>query len=407
MPEREWREAIDMRSSLVSIGLVVLAAALLRFIHLRQPWVTPLEAQIIDPTIQLLRTGSYRPAALARPTLPVYVQTAVAVVHFLIGAVTGAWRSLDEFGPSQIVGWGRSCSAIVGTAVVVLVYQIGMRWGARHALLASGLMAVTPMHVGVSREIGDGALLTFFAALTLLLSLVAIERVTRRTFAWAGLAVGLAAASHYAGALLIVVPLVAAWMTPSDESRRTTRALAAVGAALVAFVATTPLAIGDLPAFLNGFADAASPLTFGAGGRVDLIGQLVSTLQLPGLLLALAGIALALMRAVTGPGHTRWTLLVSFPIVYFAVVAWHGATSETILLPLVPALALLAANAVVSGVSQLRRFDIPRAARTALIAALTVIALLPPTVFSIELVRQSAREPMRARAVAEGYRGGR
>ena len=43
----------------------------------------------------------------------------------------------------------------LGTAVVLIVYQIGMRWGARHALVAAGLMAVTPTHVAASREISS------------------------------------------------------------------------------------------------------------------------------------------------------------------------------------------------------------------------------------------------------------
>ena len=77
---------------------------------------------------------------------------------------------------------------------------------------------------------------------------------------------------------------------------------------------------------------------------------------------------------------------------YFTLLAWHGATAHAILLPMIPAVTLLAAIAVISGVSQLRRFDIPRAARTALIAALTVAAVLPPALFSIELVRQQSRD---------------
>jgi len=49
----------------------------------------------------------------------------------------------------------------------------------------------------------------------------------------------------------------------------------------------------------------------------------------------------------------------------------------------------------VSGVSQLRRFEIPRAARTALIATLTVATILPPAALSIELVRQAGKSPPR------------
>jgi predicted PurR-regulated permease PerM len=78
--------------------------------------------------------------------------------------------------------------------------------------------------------------------------------------------------------------------------------------------------------------------------------------------------------------------------VYFTLVAWHGATSDAIVMPMLPVVALLAAIAVISGVSQLRRFAIPRTARTALIAALTVAAVLPPAVFSIAQIRQQARD---------------
>jgi hypothetical protein len=243
-----------------------------------------------------------------------------------------------------------------------------------------------------------------FAALTLLLSFAATERHTRRAFVWAGAASGLAAACHFAGALTLVLPIAAAWMTITDQSTRAGRLLSAVAAALVAFVVATPIAVTDLPAFLNGFAAAAAPIA-GAGGPLDVSAQVLGTLQWPGLLLVVAGIALGITRAVTGPGHTRWTLLVGFPVIYFVATAWHGGTSEAVMLPAVPALVLLAAIAVVSGVSQLRRFEIPRAARTALIAALTVVAVLPPAVLSIDLVRQAAREA-RGGAVA-AQRSGR
>jgi 4-amino-4-deoxy-L-arabinose transferase-like glycosyltransferase len=396
--DKEWREAIDLRSSLVSIGLVVVSGLLLRYWNLRHGLIAPLETDVIDPVLQLIHTGSYRPQALTQPTLPIYLHAFVAIVHFILGAIVGVWRSVGEFGPGQVVAWGRGLSALLGTAVVFIVYQIGMRWGARHALLAAGLMAVTPTHVAVSRQIGQGSPLTFFSALSLLLSLVAIERGGRRRFIIAGAAAGFAAASHYAGIVVVIVPLVAAWMTKSDESSRVSRAAAVSVAAIVAFVVATPLSVRDLPGFLNGLAIAASPTGTGMADHVELLQQLVWGLQWPGVILAFAGLSLGIVRAITGPGHTRWTLLVSFPVVYFTLVAWHGASSETILLPLLPAATVIAAIAVISGVSLLRRFDIPRAARTALIAALTVVAVLPPAVFSIELVRQAGREGVSARA---------
>ena len=388
--DREWREASDLRASLLSIGIVVVSAAVLRGWNVRQDPLSPAENDIVAAVVQLLHTGGYRPAALTAPTLPVYLHAAIAIVHFLWGATVGAWRTVADFGAEQVLAWGRVASAALGTAAVFLVYQIGMRWGARHALLGAGLMAVTPVHVAASREIGAGAPLAFFTALALLLSVKGCERPSRPGFAAAGVAAGLAAACHYAGAIVIVMPLVAAWMSYSDESSRVSRASLVLAAAIGAFVATVPLSVRDLPAFLNGFAIASAPPGADAAGveNVDLVRIVLASMQWPGAILAFAGMCLAVVRAVTGPAHTRWTVLAGFPLVYFTLVAWHGATSEAIALPLLPAVVLLAAIAVVSGVSQLRRFAIPRAARTALIAALTVAALLPPAVFSIALIRQ-------------------
>ncbi|HWW87278.1 MAG TPA: glycosyltransferase family 39 protein [Vicinamibacterales bacterium] len=385
MSDKEWREAIDMRSSLVSVGIVVLSAALLRFWSLGQGPVSPVESRTIDGVIQLTHTGSYHPAALTNPALPIYLHTIVAVIHFLLGAAVGAWSSLGSFGPEDIVLWGRGVSALFGVATVLVVYRIGIRWGARHGLLAAGLMAVTPAHVAASREIAEGAPLTLLTALTLLLSIEAVERGKGR-FVAAGIASGLGAATHYAAALLLMMPLTAVWMSPDHERPRSWRGAFVVLAAIGAFVIGNPLSVRDLPVFLDGFAQAASPLGKDILSAPEIAGRLGAALEWPGVILALAGVILGIVRAIAGPGHTRWTLLVSFPVVFFAIVAWHGAASDVILLPVIPASALLAGIAVVSGVSLLRRFEIPRTARTALIAALTVFVLLPPAVVSIEIV---------------------
>ena len=62
------------------------------------------------------------------------------------------------------------------------------------------------------------------------------------------------------------------------------------------------------------------------------------------------------------------------------------------MLPLLPFVCLLAAVAVVSGVSLLRRFDIPRWARTALIAGLTIAALLPPAIGAVRFNIDASRK---------------
>jgi hypothetical protein len=72
------------------------------------------------------------------------------------------------------------------------------------------------------------------------------------------------------------------------------------------------------------------------------------------------------------------------------VAARNVAVARDIL-PIVPFLAVMIAVAVISGVSLLRRFDIPRAPRTAMIVLLTLVVLVPPATSSIGFGREMSR----------------
>jgi hypothetical protein len=109
------------------------------------------------------------------------------------------------------------------------------------------------------------------------------------------------------------------------------------------------------------------------------------------MLLMCSGVVLALVRVVRGPGRLRWALAVVFPVVYFWFVSQQSLVYGRYLLPVVPFVCILTAAAIVSGVSLLRRFAIPRAVRTALIAVLTIAVLLPPALHAIGFNRLISR----------------
>src|SRR5687768_15045418 len=125
----------------------------------------------MDRATNMMRSGDFHPHFFDYPGLYIYAQLIVSVVRFLVGAVTGSWSSLEAAPTSEFYAWGRALTATLGVATVLIVFQIGMRWGARHALLAAGLMAVYPQHVRESHYVLTDVPLTFFGALTLLLSL--------------------------------------------------------------------------------------------------------------------------------------------------------------------------------------------------------------------------------------------
>lgn len=397
MSEREWREASDLRPSRFGLAAVLITAALLRFWSLGHgvPYALGVdEPEIMERATGMMRSGDFHPHFFDYPSLYIYAQFALSVVRFLAGAVAGSWGSLDAAPTSEFYVWGRALTALLGVATVFVVFQIGMRWGARHALLAAGLMAVHPQHVRESHYVLTDVPLTFFVAVTLLLSLRATERGTVAAFVWTGVAAGLATATKYNGALVLVIPLIACLMSTAVRSRLAA-ALSIFGSALMAFLLAAPYTVLDLPAFLNAFArltgDYRSAIAPPEPVWRTYLKHLRNGFGYPAVLLALAGMLLGLLRLARGPGRARWAMVIVFPLLYFSFVSGQRIAFARYLLPIVPCLCILAAAAVVSGVSLLRRYEIPRAPRTALITALTVAALLPPALNAFGFNRMIGR----------------
>lgn len=388
MAEREWREASDTRRATLTLAIIVIAAALLRFWALDAGIPGSLgidEPQVMMRSVQMMRTGSLNPQGFFDyPGLYLYVQMGVACVRFLFGAIGGEWTALHEAQPEDFYLWGRAVTAFLGTLTVLLVYRVGLRWGTRYALLASALMAVMPLHVRESHYVLTDVPLTFFVALALALSFTAHEHPTAANFAKAGAAVGLAAATKYPGAISILLPLFVAWMTPGARSSGAVGALISCSSALGVFLIAAPYTWLDLPGFLNGFARLASVYTAPSeAGWLTYLKHLRLNLHWPAMLLMCSGVVLAFVRVIRGPSRLRWMLAVVFPIIYFWFVSHQSLIYGRYLLPVVPFVCILTAAAVVSGVSLLRRFAIPRAVRTALIAVLTIAVLLPPAMHAI------------------------
>ena len=389
MTEREWREASDMRKSTATFATIVVAAAVLRFWSLGAglPYSLSVdEPEIMDRALQMMRSGDFNPRFYDYPAFYIYVQLAVACLRFLSGAMGGEWYTLADARPEQFYLWARAVTATLGTATVALVYFIGLRWGTRYALVAASLMAVMPLHVRESHYVLTDVPVTFFVTLTFLLALRANEQARVMAFLLAGAAAGLAAATKYTGALALLLPLIAAWMTHGVKPSRLAGALAAVGGAGVAFLLAAPYTVLDLPGFLNGYA----VLMRSYAGKhppdapaITYLKHLLNAFWWPGMVAIFGGLIFSAVRAVNGPGRVRWTLAVVFPLIFFWFISRQALVFGRYVLPLVPFLCIFAAVAVVAGVNLLRRFSIPRVVRTALIVALAVGVIVPPGIQAI------------------------
>jgi 4-amino-4-deoxy-L-arabinose transferase-like glycosyltransferase len=387
-----------MRQSMITLMIIVALGALLRFVALGSgiPFNIGVdEPEIMDRAVRMMKTGDFNPHFFDYPGLYFYIQLAVACLRFLAGATNGEWTSLDQVNTADFYLWGRAVTAFLGTLTILLVYHIGMRWGTRSAALAAGLMAVMPLHVRESHYVLTDVPVTFFVALALLLTLRAHERERALDFAWAGAAAGLAAGTKYPGALAVLLPLIAVWMTLGTKPSRLIGSLAALGGFAAAFLAAAPYTLLDLPGFLNGYARLAgyysSKAALGELAGVTYYKHLSRSMAWPAFLLVLTGLGLGAVRAIRGPGRVRWTVTIVFPILYFYFLSGQTLVYGRYLLPLLPFVCVLAAAGCVSGVSLLRRFDIPRAVRTVIIAAVTIAAVLPPAWQSLNFMRTHAR----------------
>ena len=405
MIEAHGRELVDSRTMHAALALVLAAAFVYRFAYLSSgiPYAVGIdEPAIMTTVVRILKSGSFNPHFFEYPTGYIYVQLGVAVVNFLYGAMQHTWKAVEQVGPSDFYLWGRAATAAIGTATVALLHRAAARWGGRAALLAAGLLAVMPMHVRESHFVLTDVPMTFAVVLTFLLSLRASEKPALTAFVLAGAAAGLAAGIKYNGLMAFSMPLVAALTASPGWGRRTAAALAAAAACVAAFFLTTPYALLDLPAFLNGFGVqsgqfAGRPLSAEASWLV-YVKHLRLAFGWPASAFAVAGLGIAAFRSWAGPSRVRWLLLVVFPAVYFYLITGWGSLFARYALPMVPFLALWAAIATMWAVGFLDRRGISGALRRGITAGVVVAVIVPGAFASWNWVRGQGTETTQALA---------
>lgn len=153
-----------------------------------------------------------------------------------------AWGWAKVFGTGE-VGL-RSLTALFGAATVPVAFMIGRELaGARAALVAAALVAVSPMLIWYSQEARSYALLVFFGALALLFFVRALRTGNGRDLGLWALASALALSSHYFA--IFAVAIEAAWLLVALRSRWRP-VLLAVGGVVAVALALLPLVLAQI-----------------------------------------------------------------------------------------------------------------------------------------------------------------
>jgi hypothetical protein len=248
----------------------------------------------------------------------------------------------------------RLITALCGLLTVVVVYQTGELVRDRRLGLAAALaLAVMPLHVLHSTYATVDVPQTLFVALALLAAVRIAREGAPRDYLLAGLWAGLAASTKYSGALVLIAPVVA-HLLPARSDRTGGVALMSIwplvslGAALLAFVLTSPYTLLDWP---NARADIVYEI-----GHMRLGEEPARSADPSGwifhgrnLLLTTTGLGALALLGVVGLGRRRQLRPLLGPVAFAAV--WILVISEANVrylryeLPLTPVVALLAVGA--------------------------------------------------------------
>ncbi|MBK4349121.1 glycosyltransferase family 39 protein [Lacisediminihabitans changchengi] len=169
---------------------------------------------------------------------------------------------------------------LMGIATVALVYAIVRRhFSARAALLAGGVLALTPVAALMFRFNNPDALLVLLMTLAVFFTLRGIESGKVRWILWAGAVVGFGFLTKQLQAFLIVPVLVAAylWMSQRRLGTRILHLLGALGTLVLSagwWVAIVELVPASMRPFIGGSqSNSFLELTFGYNGLGRITGD--------------------------------------------------------------------------------------------------------------------------------------
>ena len=170
--------------------------------------------------------------------------------------------------------------ALMGVATVGVLYAtVRRRFPAGTALLAGGILAITPVAALMFRFNNPDALLVLLTALAVYFTLRGVESGAVRWVLWAGAMVGFAFLTKQLQAFL-VLPVLAAvylWAAPPRLATRVWHCLAALAAVLVSagwWVAIVQLVPAGMRPYVGGSqTNSFLELTFGYNGLGRLTGQ--------------------------------------------------------------------------------------------------------------------------------------
>jgi hypothetical protein len=338
-PRRAYARLTDARvSTWVVLATIAAAGAFLRFWQLNRYGFNSDEAVYAGQAASIAGQedlSNFFPTFRAHPLL---FQTLLSI-GFKLG-----WYDL----------FARIVAATIGIATVLVTYELGkLLYGRKAGIIAAVFLALMPYHVLVTRQVLLDGPMVFFTTLTLYL--LARYAVTGRV-AWlysTGGAMGLAFLAKETSVVLIAA--VYAFFALSPEIRIRIRDLVGAAAVMACVIASFPLAT----TLAGGTKTGGQYLAWQLFRRPnhDFIFYLEVVPQAMGYLVVLAALAGLFMLRREGSWRERLLLAwIAVPVFFFQLWPVKGFQY---LLPIAPAVAVLAARTLARWQSAARALGTP------------------------------------------------
>lgn len=375
----------------LSLGAIVLVGAVLRVggIHFGLPYTYAAdEPTYLTITLQILRTGDLNPHWWYYPSAMFYLHACAQLIFFGLGQVSGRFTTLADLPLPEIIATGvgrttvpetlliaRGLTGVFSTLAILVVYAIGRRLYTNPwvATLAALFFALAPTVNDTSHRVGPDILALFFLLISAYFAVRLVDDSRWRNYVGAGLGAGVAFGSKYNAGVVFIACLVAHFLRWRWTQWQ--KLVLAFGAWAIGFLISTPFAVFDFANFWAGLRwQVFSYAVEGHSGQEgdSLRWYLTYLWQVEGWVALLGALGLVWMVCTFAP---KYLTLLSFPIVYFALVSQMLTRNERTIMLIVPFLAL---SAAVLWVELYQRWVSASKGWRALALSTLVFMVLPP-----------------------------
>lgn len=304
--------------------------------------------------LRALFSGSLAPRFYYYPALAVLSHLMAAVATFMVGSSSGLFGPLTDLRLQDYLPLARLLSAFAGAITVLIVAKTASFLRAGAGAPAATISAFAFLGVLHGHYATPDVSLTLFVQLAILFSLTSISRKLLRLSLWAAFFAAIAASFKYTGALAVIPAMLAAGLAGTAPRTMKRMALAAA-VALLTFSALNIAAITDFPVFIDNLrAESQHYFVTGNLGVANIVSEnprgvvfhIRAILGDVGYLAAGLAILGLTVCALSTLGRSYLLVVCAFALPHLALFALARAAFARNVLPVTPALAVLAGVAI-------------------------------------------------------------